>query len=175
MSQEGHVAYPEPALLDPALLAGAAGVTDIPVEIMAAAVEAERQAGELVREPAAEPPLIYLKSLFLAEIGVARSLLRLQNDDHPLAPLAPPPLPLGERGRGEGAAAAVHAAEQKMGLELAAAQRDALGRAARSKVLVVTGGPGTGKTTIVRGILEIFSGRGLRCGLCARRAGRPSG
>ena len=114
LSQEGHVAYPESALLDPALLAGAAGVTDIPVEILAAAVEAERLAGELVREPAAEPPLIYLKSLFLAEIGVARSLLRLQTGDHPL----PPSLD---------AAAVMHAAEQKMGLELAAAQRDALG------------------------------------------------
>ncbi len=162
LSQEGHVAYPEPALLDPALLADAAGVTDLPVEIMAAAVEAERQAGELVREPTAEPPLIYLKSLFLAEIGVARSLRRLQSDDHPLAPSLD-------------ADAAVHAVEQQMGLELAAAQRDAIVQAARSKVLVVTGGPGTGKTTIVRGILEIFSGRGLRCGLCARRAGRPSG
>ena len=54
-----------------------------------------------------------------------------------------------------------------MGLELAAAQREAVAQAARSKVLVVTGGPGVGKTTIVRGILEIFSGRGLRCGLCA--------
>ncbi len=162
LSQEGHVAYPEPALLDPALLADAAGVTDLPVEIMTAAVEAERQAGELVREPTAEPPLIYLKSLFLAEIGVARSLRRLQADDHPL----PPSLD---------AAAAVHAVEQRMGLELAAAQRDAIVQAARSKVLVVTGGPGTGKTTIVRGILEMFSGRNLRCGLCARPAGRPSG
>jgi len=154
LSQEGHVAYPESALLDPALLAGAAGVTDIPVEIMAAAVEAERQAGDLVREPAAEPPLIYLKSLFLAEIGVARSLLRLQTGDHPLPPFLD-------------AEAAVHAVEGKMGLELAAAQRDAIVQAGRSKVLVVTGGPGVGKTTIVRGILEIFSGRGLRCGLCA--------
>ena len=36
-----------------------------------------------------------------------------------------------------------------------------------SKVLVVTGGPGVGKTTIVRGILEIFAATGLRCGLCA--------
>ena len=62
-----------------------------------------------------------------------------------------------------------------MGLELAAAQRDAIAQAARSKVLVVTGGPGVGKTTIVRGILEIFAGRGLRCGLCARPAGRRSG
>jgi exodeoxyribonuclease V alpha subunit len=154
LSQEGHVAYPEPALLDPALLEEKAGVSDIPREIMAEAIEAERQAGDVVREPAAEPPLIYLKTLFLAELGVARALHRLMEGDHPL----PPSLDAG---------AMVGAIEQKMGLELAAAQKDAILQAARSKVLVVTGGPGTGKTTIVRGILELFAGRGLRFALCA--------
>ena len=58
--------------------------------------------------------------------------------------------------------------EQKMGLELAAdAARRHRARRRRDKVLVVTGGPGVGKTTIVRGILEIFAASGLRCGLCA--------
>ena len=109
-----------------------------------------------------DEPWLYLKPLFLAELGVARSLQRLHEGDHPL------PAP---RRR----AAAVAGVEQKMGLELAAAQRDAIRQAARDKVLVITGGPGIGKTTIVRGILEIFAGRGLRCALCARPAGRPSG
>jgi exodeoxyribonuclease V alpha subunit len=163
LSQEGHVAYPEPALLDPALLADMAGVTDIPAEVMTAAAEAERQAGDVVRETAAVVPraascpchpLLYLKPLFLAELGVARSLLRLREGDHPL----PPSLD---------ADAAVRAVEAEMGLELAPAQREAVAGAARHKVLVVTGGPGVGKTTIVRGILEIFSGRGLCIGLCA--------
>src|SRR5262245_56688774 len=54
-----------------------------------------------------------------------------------------------------------------MGLELAATQRDAIRQATTHKVLVVTGGPGVGKTTIVRGILEIFAAKGLRCALCA--------
>jgi len=154
LSQEGHVAYPEPALLEPALLEEKAGVTDIPREIMVAAIEAERQAGDVVREPAAEPPLIYLKTLFLAELGVARALHRLTDGDHPL----PPSLD---------ADGVVSAIERKMGMELAAAQKDAILQAARNKVLVVTGGPGTGKTTIVRGILELFTGRGLRFALCA--------
>ena len=154
LSQEGHVGYPEPALLDPALLKDRAGVTDIPVEVMAAAVEAERQAGDVVRETEAQPPLLYLKPMFLAELGVARSLLRLREGDHPLAASAD-------------ADAAVRAVEAKMGLELAEAQREAVAQAARSKLLVLTGGPGTGKTTLVRGILELFAGRGLRCGLCA--------
>src|ERR1019366_6086825 len=90
----------------------------------------------------------------LAELGVARALHRLMEGAHPM----PPSLD---------ASAVVAAVEQKMGLKLAAAQKDAILQAARSKVLVVTGGPGTGKTTIVLGILELFAGRDLRFALCA--------
>src|SRR5205807_2200874 len=63
--------------------------------------------------------------------------------------------------------AALDWVEKKMGLSLASAQREAIREATASKVLVVTGGPGVGKTTIVRGILEVFSAKKLKCGLCA--------
>src|SRR5204863_1146879 len=46
-------------------------------------------------------------------------------------------------------------------------QRAAIEAATTRKVLVITGGPGVGKTTIVRGILELFTARGLRCAPCA--------
>ncbi len=46
--------------------------------------------------------------------------------------------------------------QRRAGVELAPAQREAVALAARSKVLVVTGGPGVGKTTIVRAILALF-------------------
>jgi exodeoxyribonuclease V alpha subunit len=54
-----------------------------------------------------------------------------------------------------------------MGVELAPAQREALKAAMTHKLLVITGGPGVGKTTIVRGILEVFAAKGLRIGLAA--------
>src|SRR5690606_18249878 len=57
--------------------------------------------------------------------------------------------------------------ERQQNLELAPAQRLALEKAAEEKVLVITGGPGVGKTTIVRAILAIFSGQKLRIHLAA--------
>src|SRR6516165_6532887 len=147
-SQEGHVGAPEEAIVRQTV-----ELTAIPEEIVRAAVEHERQAGDLVREPGGEEPWLYLKPLFLAELGLARCLHRLREGDHPL-----PALDVD---------AALQWVEKRMGLELAATQRDAIAQATRQKVLVVTGGPGTGKTTIVRGILEVFSAKGLRCALCA--------
>jgi exodeoxyribonuclease V alpha subunit len=147
-SQEGHVGVPEEAVVR-----RTAELTSIAEDIVRAAVESERQAGDLVREPGGEEPWLYLKPLFMAELGVARALGKLRLGRHPL-----PALDLD---------AALAWVEKKMGLQLAATQRAALQAATREKVLIVTGGPGTGKTTIVRGILEIFTARQQRVALCA--------
>ena len=71
LSQEGHVGYPEAAVVE-----RTAALTDIPGEVVHAAVEQERGAGDLVREPGGEEPWLYLKPLFLAELGVARAVNR---------------------------------------------------------------------------------------------------
>src|SRR5439155_4093859 len=98
-------------------------------------------------------PWLYLKPLFMAEVGVARSLWNLRDGGHPL-----PAIKID---------AALKWVEQRMGVELAPAQRDAIRRATTEKVLVITGGPGVGKTTLVRGIIEVFAAKKLRVALCA--------
>lgn len=147
LSLDGHVGFPEDEVVT-----ATAQLPDLPIAVVREAVEQLRQEGELVREPSA-PPLLYLKPLFLAELGVARSVARLLRGSHPL-----PPLDLATR---------MQQVERGMGIELAPGQRAALEAAARQKVLVVTGGPGTGKTTIVRGLLELFASCRLRLALCA--------
>jgi exodeoxyribonuclease V alpha subunit len=149
-NEQGHCGMPEAAAVEETVR-----LTGIDREVVAAAVEHQRQEGELVREPfdGDDGPWLYLKPLFLAELGVARSLLALRAGAHPLPALD--------------VEMAVGWVEKKMGLTLAPSQRDAVRQAATRKALVVTGGPGTGKTTIVKGILEIFSARGQRCALCA--------
>jgi len=57
--------------------------------------------------------------------------------------------------------------EQKTGLSLAESQVAAIRLALVSKVLVITGGPGVGKTTIVNSILRILSAKGVNLLLCA--------
>jgi exodeoxyribonuclease V alpha subunit len=143
----GHVGCPEEGVI-----AETARVPDLPEKVIREAVEDLRREGELVREPG-EEPWLYLKPLFLSELGVARCVHKLQQGEHPLPRFD--------------VEAAIARVEEKMGLQLASSQCDALQAATRDKVLVVTGGPGTGKTTIVRGILDLFAGRGLRCRLCA--------
>ena len=57
--------------------------------------------------------------------------------------------------------------EKRSGLQLADSQRAAIRLALMAKALVITGGPGVGKTTIVNAILKIVSAKGVRLLLCA--------
>jgi exodeoxyribonuclease V alpha subunit len=148
LSGEGHVGYPEADVIE-----RTAALTGIDRAIVATAIEAGRKDDDFVREPWDGEPWIYLKPLFLAEIGVAREVRKLCDGQHPLPAID--------------VEAALAWVEKQMRLELADTQRDAIRRAATQKVLVVTGGPGTGKTTIVRGILEVFAAKGQRVALAA--------
>jgi len=57
--------------------------------------------------------------------------------------------------------------EREQDIKYAKLQREALELAAGSNVMALTGGPGTGKTTTVRGILKLFNTAGLKTVLCA--------
>ncbi len=155
-SQQGHVAAPEDAIVRQT-----AELTSISEEIVRAAVEHERQSGDVVREPGGEEPWLYLKPLFMAELGVARAIRKLREGRHPL-----PAIDIE---------AALAWVEKKMGLQLAVTQREAIRAATREKVLIVTGGPGVGKSTLVHGILEIFAARKQRCAYVRRLDAPPSG
>lgn len=147
--QEGHVGLPEVRLVQET-----AQLTNVSPDIVSEAIEEERKAGDLVREPNLEEPWIYLKPLFLSELGVARSICELQRGLHPL----PPDVDVD---------AALKWVEERMEITLADRQREALRQATQSKVLVITGGPGVGKTTIVRGLIDIFTAKKQRVALCA--------
>jgi exodeoxyribonuclease V alpha subunit len=72
-----------------------------------------------------------------------------------------PPWPAIDAGK------AIPWVERRTGLALADSQKQALGLAVACKALVITGGPGVGKTTLVNSILQVLQAKGIAVALCA--------
>jgi exodeoxyribonuclease V alpha subunit len=150
-ADRGHLFLPRQRLVSQ----GAELLTVAPA-LVDGAVGSLAERGEVVVEEAAggdEGPPVYLRSLHAAEAGLAARLTRV-------AATSATPIAI-DLDR------ALEWFERREGLELAPLQRQAIRRAALAKVLIVTGGPGTGKTTLVRGIVEILSRKGRRVELAA--------
>jgi exodeoxyribonuclease V alpha subunit len=149
LTEQGHCAYPRDGLIQCCV-----ELLDIPPEIVESAVAEGVSSGRLVREESAEGEvLIYLARLHHAEEALAAALVRLGRGAHPC-----PPIDVEK---------ALAWVEQKIGLTLAAEQRRAVAIATRAKVMVITGGPGVGKTTLVNAILQILRAKKLQVVLCA--------
>ena len=142
----------------------AASLLGVDQALTRAAVDRLARAGELVIEarPEADPgsdapdagaEAVYARAMHQAEVAVAAGLRRLMD-----AVSSAPPIDVGR---------ALAWYEGEAGLKLAPQQAEAVRRALGENVLVVTGGPGVGKTTIVRGIVSILSRKGQRVSLAA--------
>lgn len=132
ITDQGHVYAPREFLVE-----RAAAMLEVDAAHVGAAVDALYAAERL----ALEGERVFLPYLLRAEQQIAGDLARL---------LASPPAEDATLAR------RVAEAETRLGLELAPRQRAAVELALRHKVSVITGGPGVGKTTIVRAILDAF-------------------
>ena len=121
-------------------------------ENVAAAIEILEERGVITRSPLAGRDACYLSELYEAETYVAERLRQL----------AQAPEPEDERTR-----KLVERMEAMGGIVYAPLQREALSLAARCKVMALTGGPGTGKTTSLRGILNMYDSLGIETLLTA--------
>ncbi|MFZ4779793.1 MAG: AAA family ATPase, partial [Terrimicrobiaceae bacterium] len=145
---QGHCALPVELLRDEA---GKLLLVD--EKIVDAALEKTLSGGDLVRETIAEQELIFLPSLKRAEEGIAARIKFLA-----AAPSSFPPIDQDK---------AAAWCQVKTGKELAPSQLAALRQALSSRALIITGGPGVGKTTLVNAILLILRAKKVRCLLCA--------
>jgi exodeoxyribonuclease V alpha subunit len=123
-----------------------------PAQIQSA-LDLELAEGAVVADSLAGEPAIFLSHLHKAERQIAESLLELAQGAPPWGAID--------------AVKAISWVEQRLGLQLAASQKAAVEQALASKVLVITGGPGVGKTTLINAILQILAAKKLRIQLCA--------
>src|SRR6266700_1029745 len=126
---------------------------EVPQELIRTALDLELQEGTGIADRVGETDCIFLTGLRGAERAVAERLLTLANGTSPWPWID--------------AEKALPWIEQRTGLALAESQTAAVRLALTAKVLVITGGPGVGKTTIVNSILRILAAKGVRLLLCA--------
>ncbi len=149
LSNQGHCAYPRDDLL-----AKSAEMLGIPLATMEEALRTEIENGALtVGSGEDNEPWVYLAALDLAEREVAGRLAEIEKGAHPCPKIDLP--------------AAAAWVQQQLGMELAEGQKQAFFGAFKHKVLVITGGPGVGKTTLVRSLVKVLAAKKLRLMLCA--------
>src|SRR5216684_1807595 len=140
-------------LAEDKLLVQAEKLLEIPSATLAEALQAELATGEVVADLIDGRRCIFLAYLWRAERLIAHRLQTLIHER--------PPWPVIDAER------AIGWVEKKFGVTLAASQRAAVTLALANKLLVVTGGPGVGKTTLVNSILKILCAKSVTVALCA--------
>jgi len=155
LSDEGHVYFPYQSLLEKC-----AETLDVQPERIAAALDAVAKEKRVVIEEMTHPAKestdvrgVYLARFHVSETGLARQLKTL--------------LKARKSIRQIDADKAVSWVQQRLSISLATDQIRAIKGAAENKAMVITGGPGTGKTTIINAILTIFSRLKIRMLLAA--------
>jgi exodeoxyribonuclease V alpha subunit len=144
----GHVYAPK------ALLAGRAaellGVEQSQVEDAIASLAIS---GQVKLEQGADDQVVYYMPFYYAETSVAAKLAGLSLMDYGTFEMD---------FEGE-----IAGYETKHGIVLDEAQKEAVAQSVNNGVVVVTGGPGTGKTTIIKAVIDLFEGKGLKIALAA--------
>lgn len=132
LSNDGHVCYPHDELIKVAR-----EILEVPEELIAERITQLIKQGMVIEEE----KLIYVKPLYLSEVGISRECARLLQNP--------------SRLRKVDVEKALNWVEQLLRIELAPEQKQAVKMGIQEKLLIVTGGPGTGKSTITKAILTI--------------------
>ena len=138
LSQEGHVCYPQAELIELANKELEVAGVEQEIECL---IEMRRIERLSMVTDGALVPFLWLRSLYVHESGIAQEIFRISKSTSPL--------------RQVDTQKAVNWAEAKLNIKLAENQKAAVTKALQEKILVITGGPGTGKSTITNAILLI--------------------
>ena len=147
-TSDGHCALPLEKLKLTAVK-----LLEIPEATIEQALSQMLTSGSLLLEEIDGDALIFLPHLRKAEEGIAAKIKALAQ-----APMIYPPIDFEK---------AVAWCQQRTGKTLAPSQREALKTVLENRVVIITGGPGVGKTTLVNSILTILRAKKVKCLLCA--------
>jgi len=145
---EGHCALPRRELLE-----GAIQLLEVDEGIVAQAFERHLKDERIISEKIEGEEMIFMPLLRDAEERIARQLRRLSEAKEPETPID--------------VEKAIPWVEEKTGRKLSPSQHEAVKIALRSRAVVITGGPGVGKTTLVQSLLKILTAKKLKCILAA--------
>lgn len=145
---EGHTSQPRSVLVEQT-----AQLLGVGEDVAAEALEREIADGQLVAEAIAGETLVFLPALRAAEITIAKTLRNLASQ--------PPEFPEFDHDK------ALAWVQEKTGKTLSESQVKALRQVLGSRVTVITGGPGVGKTTLLDSLLKILAAKGVSFQLCA--------
>jgi exodeoxyribonuclease V alpha subunit len=145
---EGHCGLPAEELISLTQT-----LLEVPAELVETALGLELGEGAVIADDLEGRRCVFLAGLYRAEREIAEKLKALA--------IGRPPWPAIDADK------AIPWVEQRTKLALADSQREAVRVALVSKVLVITGGPGVGKTTLVNSILKILLAKTTAIALCA--------
>ena len=148
LCNNGHCCIPEMALVDKT-----AKILQVNNQIIFTILKEHIDNGSLNTEVVGGETLIYPPYLYYAEKKVATRLLQLQQATEPLSE--------------DNLSLFIKVWEKDNQIQLAQKQKEAIKACLHHGVLVLTGGPGTGKTTVIKGILSILKAQGLKIRLAA--------
>ena len=143
----GHTFLPHRKLLE-----ATAALLSVELSLLEQALNGLQLRGEIVREDIAGQDAVYLPPVYEAEQAIASRIAEMSREE-----LLPP----------DGLELLLKKIQREQGITYAPQQKQAVELAASKQVMLLTGGPGTGKTTCLRGVLALFEAMGLETALAA--------
>lgn len=153
LSDEGHVCFPQQQLIEKV-----SNILDVTQDLIQQAVKRLVNENRIVVETVSdsEPPFdkfVFLKKFHLCEVSIVSNLHRIKNGTKSIRKID--------------TTRALEWVKDQVKLTFATQQEEAIKRALTQKVLIITGGPGTGKTTIINSIIKILKAANAKILLAA--------
>lgn len=148
LSEDGHTCHPEEKLIEIAK-----EHLEVEKEHIVQALLILESQKTIIRDALEDQPFVWLSTLFHSEKGITKELKRLKKGETHL--------------RSVNSKKAAEWSEKHHKIEFAPEQRDAIVTSCEEKIHIITGGPGTGKSTITKAILSVYDKIKAKIVLCA--------